>query len=219
MKKKTALIACSVILIILIAMICLCQKSDNSSDENILEKYILSKEYKYLVLESAHSGKENVYAEFSINPEGIRLEEDFANDLKQLKNDMEYFLQHNYSDALPLVPDVKIAVLNDDVRPVTIYMTNHSTIYSNAPVYYAHNLKIECGFFTCRDMSLSSLGKLNGFKFLQFSSFQGTDYVNTLQCLDDLQYLNIWTDENVNDIDINKLQEQHPNCKIDIKQE
>lgn len=58
-------------------------------------------------------------------------------------------------------------------------------------------------------MELSSLGKLNGFK--------GTDYVSTLQDLDALQYLNILTDENVNDIDIKKLQEQHPDCKIYIR--
>lgn len=221
MKKKTAIIACPIILIMLIAIILISYyKNANSSDKNILEKYLLSKEYKYLVLESAHSNEKNVYTEFSIKQDGKRSKEDeevFANEVMQLKTDMEYFLQNNYNDALPYVPTVKVAVLNDDAYPVTIYMTNYSTIIGSAPVYYASDLKIECGFITCLDMELSSLGNLNGFKYLQLSSFKGTDYVNTLQDLNDLQYLNILTDENVNDIDIKKLQEQHPDCQIDIE--
>ena len=218
MKKKTAIIACPVILIGIIAIIIsLCHKNVNSNEKTILEKYLLSKEYKYLVLESAHSGKKNVYAGFSIPHEEIRPEEEkgFANEVKQLRTDMEYFLQQNYSDSLPLVPNVKIAIETDAGYPVTIYMANHSMIYSHAPVYYARDLKIECGFFTCYDMEITSFSKLYDFKFLQLSAFKGTDYVNVLQDLDELQYLNILTDE-YNNIDIKKLQEQHPDCKIHI---
>lgn len=137
MKKKTAIIVIPVI-IILIATICSCRKNTVSDDKAVLEKYLLSKEYKYLVLESAHSDEKTVYAGFTTKQEGKRTKEDevgFANEIKLLKTDMESYLQHNYNDSLPYVPDVKIAVLNDDAYPVTIYMTNHSTIYSDAPVY------------------------------------------------------------------------------------
>ena len=63
-------------------------------------------------------------------------------------------------------------------------------------------------------MDISSFSCIDGFKYLRLNELKGIDYASALSNIKDLQYLEIETKENLNDIDTDKIKEQHPNCKI-----
>ncbi|HIH35761.1 MAG TPA: hypothetical protein HA255_04850 [Methanosphaera sp.] len=185
---------------------------------NEFKRYLKSQKYQYLSVLGGGTDKKQVRATIIINMDAFEHEEEFIKEVQKCKCDIEQYIENKYTEFLPSIPNVEIAILNDDFGPYTIHLANNSESLTGKDEYFSNELKIDCGYFNCPEMNISSLNCLDGFKYLRINEFNGTDYANALQKLNDLQYLQIETKENINEIDSNMIKEQHPDCKIEIKQ-
>lgn len=209
MKKRIILTVITAFVLIIAAIGAIKTYSSNK-----LKRYIKSQNYQYLILKDAHSNKNEVSSTFELNLSAFENEKEFAIEVQSLKSDIEKFLENNYHDSITLIPLVNIVIANDNRFGACLRLSNNTGDTFNERGYTSNELKIDCGYIYCSGMDISSFSCIDGFKYLRLNELKGIDYASALSNIKDLQYLEIETKENLNDIDTDKIKEQHPNCKI-----
>ena len=209
MKKRIILTVITAFVLIIAAIGAIKTYSSNK-----LKRYIKSQNYQYLILKDAHSNKNEVSSTFELNLSAFENEKEFVIEVQSLKIDIEKFLENNYHDSITLIPLVNIVIANDNRFGACLRLSNNTGDTFNERGYTSNELKIDCGYIYCSGMDISSFSCIDGFKYLRLNELKGIDYASALSNIKDLQYLEIETKENLNDIDTDKIKEQHPNCKI-----
>ena len=212
--KKKIIIGIAFILLIFIGIDCV-----KTYSKHKLKRYLKSQNYSFVTVNGAIANKEEIRAYLGLNLSAFENEDKFAAEVQHIKNDIEKYLEDNYHDALPSVPKVKISILNDDRSGSYVLLSNNAgNTFLERDGYTSKELKIECGYIFCSGMNISSFNCIDGFKYLRFNELKGIDYASALNNMKDLQYLEIETKENLNDIDVNKIKERHPNCIIELRE-
>ena len=208
--KKKIIIGIAFILLIFIGIDCV-----KTYSKHKLKRYLKSQNYSFVTVNGAITDKNEIRVSFGLDLSAFENEDKFATEVQRIKNDIEKYLDDNYHDALPSVPKVKITINNDERADGFLFLTNYTgDTFIVRDGYTSKELKIECGYIFCSGMNISSFSCIDGFKYLRFKELKGIDYASALNNMKDLQYLEIESKENLNDIDTDKIKEQHPNCKI-----
>lgn len=212
MKKKIIIFIASIILIITSIV------SFQVYSKNKLKRYLKSQNYSFVTVNGALANKKEIRVTLWLDFSAFEHEDKFAIEVKKIKNDVEQFLENNYHAYLPSVPIVNISIINDDRAGAFLKLSNNTGNTFHERGYTSKELKIDCGYIYCSGMNISSFSCIDDLKYLRLNDLKGIDYANALNNMNDLQYLEIETKENLNDIDIDKLKEQHPNCKIELSE-
>ncbi|MBR6968655.1 MAG: hypothetical protein IKH78_08990 [Ruminococcus sp.] len=209
MKKKIIIFIASIILIITSIV------SFQVYSKNKLKRYLKSQNYSFVTVNGALANKKEIRVTLWLDFSAFEHEDKFATEVQRIKNDIEKYLDDNYHDALPSIPKVKITINNNERADGFLFLSNYTgSAFQESGEYASKELKIECGYIFCSGMNISSFSCIDGFKYLRFKELKGIDYASALNNMKDLQYLEIESKENLNDIDTDKIKEQHPNCKI-----
>ncbi len=212
--KKKIIIGIAFILLLLTGIDCV-----KTYSKHKLKRYLKSQNYSFVTVNGAIANKEEVRAYLGLDLSAFENEDKFAAEVQHIKNDIEKYLDDNYHDALPSVPKVKITINNNERADGFLFLSNYTgDTFIVRDGYTSKELKIECGYIFCSGMNISSFSCIDGFKYLRFNELKGIDYASALNNMKDLQYLEIETKENLNDIDVNKIKERHPNCIIELRE-
>ena len=208
--KKKIIIGIAFILLIFIGIDCV-----KTYSKHKLKRYLKSQNYSFVTVNGAITDKNEIRVSFGLDLSAFENEDKFATEVQRIKNDIEKYLDDNYHDALPSIPKVKITINNNERADGFLFLSNYTgSAFQESGEYASKELKIECGYIFCSGMNISSFSCIDGFKNLRFKELKGIDYASALNNMKDLQYLEIESKENLNDIDTDKIKEQHPNCKI-----